>query len=217
MRANEFIIENHQLDEMPSDMHQDIPQIMKQQGYRLIDSGQDAYAFLEPGTGKILKIFGTKKTATGLNFSKDQQMFFAWAKYCMKNANNPFLVKFDGYEPFQFKGQNYIQIRQERLYIIEDDVFAAIDSMVESIENYNANYAMWSIMEGKEWEKELKIIKNPKLLFKTLDHLIKFGESQGYTPDLHEDNIMQRKDGTPVIMDPWWIPEFRSTDNPNLR
>lgn len=213
----ESVMKPEQLDEMPSAMHEDIPRIMKQKGYKLISSGQDAYAFLEPGTGKVLKIFGTKKTATGLNFSKDQQMFFAWAKYCMENANNPFLVKFDGFEPFQYKGHNYVQIRQERLFNIKYRVFDAIESMEDSIHEHNANYAMWHIMEAKEWENELRIIKNPKLLFKTLDTLIKMAESQGYTPDLHQDNIMQRKDGTPVIMDPWWIPEFSSTDNSNLR
>jgi len=194
------------LDEMPSDMHEDIPRIMKRKGYKLLGSGQDAYAFLEPGTGKVLKIFGTKSTAKGLTFSPDQQMFFSWAKYCMAQSTNPFLVKFDGFEPFQYKGHNYVQIRQEKLFHINYHVFDAIDSMVDAILD-DANYPLWFNYEGKEWQNELKVIKDPKLLYQTLSIIIRMGKSMGYTPDLHQDNFMQRKDGTPVIVDPWWMPE----------
>jgi hypothetical protein len=40
----------------------------------------------------------------------------------MKNADNPYLPKFSGYETFEFKGKTYLQIRQERL--TRDDKFA---------------------------------------------------------------------------------------------
>ena len=54
----------------------------------------------------------------------------------------------------------------------------------------------------------LKTVKTPdrlKLLIQTLNELYSTGSKNKYRWDLHSDNIMMRKDGTPVINDPWVI------------
>jgi len=59
----------------------------------------------------------------------------------------------------------------------------------------------------------LKIVKTPDrltLLIQTLTELYLTGSKNKYRWDLHSDNIMVRKDGTPVINDPWIL------DNPAM-
>jgi hypothetical protein len=78
-----------------------VDKILKAKGYKRLGAGVDQTAYLEPGTGYVLKVFGTQG---GESFSADQKMFFAWAKYCMKNTDNPFLPRFAGYESFVLDG-----------------------------------------------------------------------------------------------------------------
>ena len=62
---------------------------LKKKGYKPKGRGDDAIAFLEPGTGQILKIFGTgngadvvkKNGKQQTNFNEHQKMAYYWAKY----------------------------------------------------------------------------------------------------------------------------------------
>ena len=102
MKIHEFIPEE-QLDEAIIDRK--IKEILVNKGYKFLGAGVDQAAYLEPGSGQVLKIFGTQ-SANGLTssgkpqFTKGQRMFFFWAKYCMDRQNNPFLPKFYGFESY---------------------------------------------------------------------------------------------------------------------
>ena len=107
MRAEEFLCEKTIFDK-------GIEQTLVQKGYKKLGQGSDQMVFLEPGTGFALKIFGTEKAGKS-GFTKGHNLFFKWANFCMKNSNNPFLPKFNGYKSFVYHGQTYLQIRQELL------------------------------------------------------------------------------------------------------
>jgi len=207
MKSNEILTEWSVID--PA-----IKKEMVKKGYKFLGSGADQMAFLEPGTGHVLKIFGTQDHLEGqkTEFSDDHKMFLTWAKFCMQNSNNKFLPKFFGYDSFVYRNYNYLQIRQERL------------TSSGVLGKYLAEIAEW-LESGTE-----KSIMNPKMNSKfpslqrvvtlatpliggeeelrafltTAKSLRKISDRKEWQWDLHHQNIMKRG-STPVIMDPWVV------------
>ena len=188
-----------------------IEKILAKKGYKKLGAGVDQTAYLEPGTGYVLKVFGTQG---GESFSPDHRMFFAWAKYCMKNSSNPFLPRFGGYESFVLDGDRYLQIRQEPLQSagrmgtileimangVEDEQIEDLDELTDYVEDYFEEYAAG-------YQKLLKQLgpRQMQLMLDTIHRLYVIGNRSGYGFDLHAGNFMKRADGTPVIVDPWVI------------
>jgi hypothetical protein len=195
MIISEIITESI-LDEFSMTNHQ-IQKTLEKKGYKYIGKGVDQSAYIEPGTGYILKIFGTQGSK---DFSKDHKMFFKWAKFCMRHQDNPFLPRFYGYESFMFGGHRYLQIRTEHLFKNPDTQRAvALLSEFDYTEKFRLND-----------QRVLKLAKKLgpdkfKLLYETLKILHKKGKKKHYWWDLHADNVMVRKNGTPVINDPWVV------------
>ena len=210
---------NHILNE-ESHIDPAIIAALKEKGYKLKGRGDDAAAFLEPGTGQILKIFGTgsgadvvkKNGQQQTNFSDHQKMAYYWAKYCAMHSGNKFLPKFSGIESFHWGTSVYVQMRQKRLYDLEKDQKRTIESMAmlakrkvpfETMdEKYTNNYypdtrAAWKQIKKKMNDKDLRTF------YQTMIDVSNIGDKQNWAYDLHGDNIMMRKDGTPVIIDPW--------------
>lgn len=188
-----------------------IDRILAKKGYKKLGAGVDQTAYLEPGTGYVLKVFGTQG---GESFSADHKMFFAWAKYCMKNSNNPFLPRFADYESFVLDGDRYLQIRQEALKpagrvglvleifaeAIEEDGADTLDEAEEYVADFNRSY----ISDLQKLKKQLGP-KGLQLLFSTMLQVYRLGRRSGYNFDLHAGNFMARGDGTPIIVDPWVV------------
>lgn len=129
MRAKQFIIEF-------SDTPAEISKIMQAKGYDLLGKGVDQTAFLEPGTGQVLKIFGTQRGTGTASFTRDQRMFIFWADYCKQHADNPYLPKFSGWETFDYKGDKYLQIRMERLIKLPRFDAEALENLAADNETY---------------------------------------------------------------------------------
>ena len=186
-----------------------IDRILKAKGYKKLGAGVDQTAYLEPGTGLVLKVFGTQG---GESFSADHKMFFAWAKYCMKNSSNPFLPHFGGYDSFVLDGDRYLQIRQEPLKplgvvghvlellatAIEEDGIQTLEEAEEFVKDFNKRY-----VPALEKLKQQLGPGGLDLMFSTILRLYLVGKKNGWNFDLHAGNFMRRTDGTPVIVDPW--------------
>ena len=207
-----------------------VRQRMKELGYKLLGSGVDQAAFLEPKTGKVLKIFGRGS-------SRSHGMFEFWANYCKQHASNPFLPKFDGWEKFQHAnaaGTNgeYIQIRMEKLQKLPEglgETLAGMSHAADESEGLDAKIraknkaALESLVGGsgeirklgsafygvnKDEVSKLAILLGRKkfnLLWDTLCDMSDLAEKHGWYLDLHSDNFMHRNDGIPVIVDPWVV------------
>ena len=205
-----------------SDTDRGIGTVLKQKGYRKLGSGVDQTAYLEPGTGWILKIFGTKSDAhfTGgkPRFSNDHKMFFAWAKFCM-GTDNPFLPRFGGYDSFEWKGKTYLQIRQEPLTKMPVRAGKLLWDITDWIEGTRGNSSWsefrrrfngrWRDSPDNNYFVQLLAVMGgdevaAKLFYKTLTSLYKIGAKKGWNWDLHQDNFMMRGK-TPVIVDPWVV------------
>lgn len=199
MKISEIIVESEVLDEY-SDTDHRIKIILQKKGYKFLGAGVDQSAYIEPSTGYVLKIFGTQEGSK--NFTRDQKMFFKWAKFCMKHQDNPFLPRFYGYESFKFKGDMYLQIRTEQLFT-NKKLQSAVSELGGLAGLVGGGVGGVTQAEEKIILAAVKTPERMELLKWTLDKLYLKGLKNKYSWDLHSGNIMVRRDGTPVINDPW--------------
>jgi len=88
-------------------------------GYQYLGQGSDSMAFLEPGTGMVLKILGTnlfKSDDVAGELTRPQKVFKLFADYCQQHPDNEFLPQMSGWNQFMYQGRPYLQIRMERLF-----------------------------------------------------------------------------------------------------
>jgi hypothetical protein len=227
MRANEFLGEYSYTDA-------DLRAEMEQQGYTLLgEPGVDQTAYLEPGGTGVLKIFGTQRGHTGDDYTPDQKMFIYWADYCKKNKANPFLPKYSGWEPYMFDGSRYLKIKMEQLIKMPDALGMALEGLAHdsnrdrwrlpSGRKFAKNLRAADIGTDKQvdWHtqpqpsasrkglNELIILLGQRkynLLKRTIENLASMAQANGWRLDLHRHNYMMRYNSTPVIVDPWVVP-----------
>lgn len=221
MRATEFTTETD-LDEMAGKVHGGIRKELHNKGYRYLGGGIDKQAYLEPGTGQVLVIFGYSKWAKGgSDFSVDQRMFVDWAKYCKKNQANPHLPRFSDWASFDYQGKRYLQIRMEPLQELSDYLKMLVVDLVEVAKYSKSNpktaykkiatFANHNLLDAgepddldhKEVVKKLGGEQAAYALLKTVYDVKKFGKQHDFNIDLHGGNYMQRSDGTIVVNDPF--------------
>jgi len=220
----QFRKKSDDLEEMAGEVHRGIANVLADKGYQYLGSGIDKQAYLEPGTGQVLIVFGYRKGYS--EFSPDQRMFINWINYCNKNKDNPHLPRFSGFESFQFQGKNYIQARMEALQELPESVAYLVGNIDDAVKKTRAknyddafhNLAMWSTHDSYEGDNpEQYDIKNVIRylggkdkaigLLQTVNTVAKFAKKHGYSIDLHRGNYMQRPNGTIVVNDPFvlWI------------
>ncbi len=223
MKISEVItesIEEAVIDE--AKMSPEVKKIMTKQGYKFLGHGQDQDAYLAPD-GTILKIFGYERDSRG--YSKGQRSFIDFANFCMANKDNPFLPQFGGWEPFVLGGQQYLQIKCERLF---DLYKAQVPRVGDALEELARRVQHWGAVKGMEkfmyWEVDDRYA-DPRgagglitllggkeqlmLLAKTIDQLAKLAKRKGYVLDLHSANFMLGSDGEVVINDPFFTGHWR--------
>ena len=210
MKSNEFIIE--EIVSEYSEIHDDIRSVLEKKGYKFLGKGADQAAFIEPGTGQVLKIFGTSRLtggSRGTKISESQKMFEVWEHYCKQHSDNPFLPRFSGFTRFVFDDHTYYQIRQEKLLDSDRDFrqdLWTLTSVITTFQGDSADHVMKNFVN--EDPDTYHAIKNRlgddmfRLLVATVLELYNIGEKHGYRLDLHDENYMMRGT-TPVIVDPW--------------
>ena len=202
--------------EFGSDFDWSISRELKQKGYKFLKKGADQQAWLEPNTGLILKIFGTKANGSG-RLTTAQQSFKDFADYCLRHKDNPFLPNFLGWETFYKGGETYLQIRMERLFPFPNKHWAEwLEEMSNSVDAYSAMEWYKDEMSGQinpgheRFSEALPELMTHlgedgfKLLWKTMKDLSKIADHKGYNLDLHSKNFMLGSDGHIVISDPFF-------------
>ena len=219
MRAHELVTEY-------SMMAGGIQSYLQQRGYRFLGAGVDQQAYLEPGTGHVLKVFGTD--CSGDQLSEDQEMFRTFAEYCARHQQNPHLPRIYGYETFMFPTRRatdqgtmteqkclYLQIRTERLRHVSNQLFPVYEAMSQAAESdtdwneFVEDMDNEDVYDGsrrfRQMTTDAQSLARMHRLYETMRDLATIGKKQGYGWDLHGNNIMERSDGTPVITDPWIV------------
>ena len=201
-------------------------------GYKLLGRGVDQAAFEKPDDPYVLKLFGTHRghgTDQVAYFTSDQKMFFYWADYCHRNRANKTLPIFGKYKKILWEDDTYVAIFQERLFNIPDERVTFLHQMIANVaesddttEEYREDFSSYLYglyhddrREPDEFElqqintihKNIREIGRNTVnqLYLTLRELSNIGRQKGWIFDMHPGNFMQRKDGSPVIVDPWTI------------
>jgi hypothetical protein len=229
MKINEFLTEAY--------IHRDISTILKSKGYKYIGAGADQLVYLEPGTGLILKIFGTSRGKSGstTELTNAQKSFKTFYDMTVADPDNEFLPQIMGYEPFMFKGKPYLQIRMERLFEFKgaavkfwNSVLADMADDIEEGQSFKSfmDYATKTPPPSMPEHRKRSMIRRQEImqqlgmhvgkdgllkLWKTIEMLLAAARKNGYRLDLHEGNFMLGSDGTPVISDPFFMGWGRST------
>lgn len=206
MRAHDFIIE--------SDIPNKIYNLLKAKGYKVLGSGADQAAFLEPGTGLVVKIFGTDTWTDSPALTHEQRSFAYFASYCKANPDNPFLPNFIDWGSFMFLGKKYLQIRMERLFPLAGSSGKWGDELNDIADHVGGRTSPDSYIKSK-YNKNDRAETHSQLmlhlgrdgynqLWNTLVDLKRIAIQKRYVFDLHHENFMLGSDGHIVISDPFY-------------
>lgn len=226
MRIHEIRSELNEISHIPDT----IGDRLTQAGYRRIGSGVDQEAYYSPDGQFVLKIFGTNFSGVCepnhrgvLTLTDSQKMFAFWNLYCRRHSDNEFLPRFFSgtngktWTPFVYEGCLYLQMWQEPLITQKADAPWIVDlaNLCREVRYGNVDlFRQWARDEsqvrmdaGTRHRYELlRKQMGPEALEKfmlTVADIYVAGRHHGWSLDLHPGNILQRKDGTPVIVDPW--------------
>lgn len=192
---------------------------LKKLGYKKLGRGVDQSAWLEPGTGLIMKIFGTRRGTSPGELTDGQRAFKKFADYCMANKNNPFLPQFLGWETFEYKDENYLQIKCERLFEFsrKDKTHEWAHELENIAVRVKSSGTLKAYLKDREnphygmYEKQYRELMTHlggedklKLLWDTIVALRKMTNDRTLFLDLHAGNFMLASDGHIVVSDPFF-------------
>ncbi len=200
-------------------------QTLKQAGYEELGSGADATVWAKDA-GSVIKIIVPEEEGT-LNTAAET--FKKFYEFCMKHQNIECLPKFipiqgRHYAEFTIKGETFIQISMERLYPLKNNSFqeamvwylsdfAVKNTPWEEVKKFLSTPAAWQDTDFGPITNQLALkVSNLKgvqeakyaLLYTVMTLLYHTGRINRLGWDLHTENAMQRRDGTVVIIDPWF-------------
>lgn len=207
-----------------------IYQGLRNAGYKKLGHGADATVWAKDDD-HVIKIVMPETTDY---YYRDLAIksFMKFYHFVERRSENPALPKFlerDGSKSFHFKlgDKEFKQFNIEKLYPIKKNSFEEL--MVWMLSDYVTHNMTWgevvkdmindpkSFMSevgkkrGAEMHQRVKNwVENPnemesyKNLYLMMKALLREGRLNKYGWDLHTANVMQRKDGTLVITDPWF-------------
>lgn len=206
-----------------------IDKTMRAAGYEELGSGADASVWAKDA-GSVIKIIVPEDEAT---LSQAAETFKKFYEFCMQHQDVECLPKFvpiqgRHYTSFKIKGEEFLQISMERLQPLKSGSFN--EGIVYLFSDYATKKIPWEQVKAelampKTWQdteyfsksanqfalkmSSLKGIAEAKLslLYTVMKLLYHTGRINKLGWDLHTENAMQRRDGTIVIIDPWFNAE----------
>lgn len=201
---------------------EEIVRTLEQAGYKQLGSGADATVWMKD-VGTVIKII---MPDIDLPMTDATEIFYKFYDFVSKNQqyeNLPKFLKIDGkpYTTFQIGNKEYVQVAMEQLYPIDE----------YGIEGDIVNVLSDSASKRHSWGKTLENLRDPanylgstneaetiafieklsdeqlrklEILYKLMAVLYHTGSINKFGWDLHTGNVMKRKDGTLVIIDPWF-------------
>jgi hypothetical protein len=197
---------------------------LKQLGYTKLGSGQDATVWSKDEASVIKILMPSDKPHNAENG------FLTFYNFCQQHKDVPNLPKFIDvggvhHSVFTMNGTNYRQIAMERLQPIANGSFE--EAMVWILSDLASTRALWNavvekLLDANEWNanstgimsrmpelirekiNDKRFNAEYNLLLTTMQVLYMAGKQAGLGWDLHTENVMQRRDGTLVIVDPFY-------------
>lgn len=199
---------------------------LKKAGYKQLGSGADSTVWSKD-EGSVIKIIMPEE---GEAITTAANTFYKFYEFCQKNKDVPNLPKFidiggKHHATFEINGKEYLQIAMERLYPIPNNsvqealVWALSDfvlshtpwnKVVSTINNteYFKNYEAANVQQIEQAVKQTLSNKQENEKYHYLYELMRLVYATGRINkvgwDLHTENVMMRKNGELVIIDPWF-------------
>lgn len=227
--AETYHYENVEEAETGTKFARSVSATMRKAGYKKLGSGADATVWARDA-GSVVKIIMPEDGGTGA-----AKTFKRFVDFCNEHKDVPNLPKFTPVDEeisskLNFDGEQYIYFAMERLQPIARNSFE--EAMVWILSDLAAKGLSWeraysTIVQPDTWRlwddglpanqiiQQLKSFGKQEqaqygLLFTVMVLLYKTGRINKLGWDLHTENVMQRSDGTLVIVDPWFA---EATDN----
>ena len=194
----------------------------RQLGYSQIGSGADATVWAKDSS-HVIKILMPEDAG-----SRAEQIFRKFYEFSMAHQDLACVPKFNEVNTVDINGKGYTQIEMERLAPIEEGTF--MQGIVWLLSDYVTEQTAWETIErelampdtweiyspnyanalAKTWQS---LLENPagkktyamyRQLYNVMKLLFVAGAINKFGWDLHTANVMQRNNGQPVIIDPWF-------------
>jgi len=204
--------------EMGTAYARNISQEFRKLGYKKIGSGADSTVFAKEA-GYVIKILMPEDPG-----SRAVEVFKKFYEFCLQHQDLKCLPVINEYNTIDVLDKEYIQIDMERLFPIRKNTFS--EAMVWYLSDYVSNDIAWPAVKAElsnpdKWEeshwpshadKIANKVKNLTAdqeqtwseLYSVMSMLFKTGRINKLGWDLHTENVMQRKNGDLVIIDPWF-------------
>jgi hypothetical protein len=199
---------------------------LQKAGYKQLGSGADSTVWSKD-EGSVIKIIMPEE---GENITTAANTFYKFYEFCQKNKDVPNLPKFidiggKHHTTFEINGKEYLQIAMERLYPIpnnsvEEALVWALSDFVLSHTPWNKvvstlintdffkNYETANVQQIEQAVKQTISNKQQNDKYHYLYELMRLVYATGRVNkvgwDLHTENVMMRKNGELVIIDPWF-------------
>lgn len=213
----------HEQEEVFED-YDTIEQTLLKAGYKELGSGADATVWTKD-VGTVIKIIIPEDEG---NLSTAAETFKKFYEFCIQNQNLkcvPKFIKIQGqhYTEFEIKGNTYLQIAMEQLYPLSNGSFE--EGMVWQLSDYVTKDMEWAAVkkqlsdpagwthcdfcDPEKFASQVAALTGPaesdyRILYNVMIFLYLRGKINKLGWDLHTENVMQRKNGDLVIIDPWF-------------
>lgn len=212
MRAHEFTAEA----EAGTDYARDLDREFRRLGYKKLGSGADAKVWAAD-ENYIIKILMPDEPT-----SRAGEIFRKFYEFCQEHSDIKCLPRINEHNTIDVLGKEYTQIDMERLIPLKKNSFE--EGVVWFLSDYVSNGRPWEVvnsdLSGRHWEfynkRQAKALATQwtgmssqqlndlKELYDVMSMLYKTGQINKFGWDLHTENVMKRRDGTLVIIDPWF-------------
>jgi hypothetical protein len=191
---------------------------LKQADYRMLGKGADATVWAKD-TSHVIKILMPDDPS-----GHAEQVFKKFYEFCENHTEISCLPVFNEINTIDIAGKDYIQIDMEHLYKIKKHSFE--EAMVWNLSEFASNRLSWNkalaaLRAPASWEHwttppsvnaitryattlDPQSLHEYEVLYKLMVILYHTGKINKFGWDLHTENVMQRNDGTLVIIDPWF-------------
>jgi len=197
---------------------------LKAAGYSNVGTGADSTVWAKDDS-HIIKILMPEDLG-----NKAEQVFRKFYEFAMSHQDLTCMPRFNEVNTIDINGKDYTQIEMERLSPIEKGTF--MEGVVWFFSDFCQAQESWDKVDhamglSDTWEwypyaKSSKSIANVfvkqwqdlmydkksyamyKQLYNTMSVLYNTGTINKFGWDLHTENVMQRSNGQPVIIDPWF-------------
>lgn len=195
---------------------------LKSAGYTHVGSGADATVWAKDDS-HVIKILMPEDSS-----SKAEQVFRKFYEFSMSHQDLECVPRFNEVNTIDINGKDYTQIEMERLSPIEKNSF--VEGLIWYLSDFVSTNTPWATVESELADADTWYMYNPnysgtfartwqsllenpaskktyamyRQLYNVMKLLFSTGNINRFGWDLHTANVMQRKNGQPVIIDPWF-------------